>query len=314
MRYFIIGSAIVVTIALVLCGFIFFLPQAATDLAVDFKRAQAGLERKEIVLPDGLRFVYLEGGKGSPLLLLHGFGGNKDNFALIARHLTEFFHVVIPDHIGFGESDRPHNADYSPPVQARRLKEFAHATGLAQVHIGGSSMGGHIALTYAALFPSEVKSLWLLDPGGLWSAPESEMQRVIRQTGTNPLMAETEADFIHLYHFVMGRPPFIPRPMLRAMARERIENYDLEARIFQQATADDVETRIKGLATPTLIVWGDQDRAISVATADRLHQLMPDSRVVIMKGIGHLPMLESPHQCAMDYLKFRTGLADKQRP
>jgi pimeloyl-ACP methyl ester carboxylesterase len=57
-----------------------------------------------------------------------------------------------------------------------------------------------------------------------------------------------------------------------------------------------------------LIVWGDQDRAIHVATAEILHKLMPASQVIILPGIGHLPMLERPRQTADDYLRFRASL------
>jgi pimeloyl-ACP methyl ester carboxylesterase len=55
-------------------------------------------------------------------------------------------------------------------------------------------------------------------------------------------------------------------------------------------------------------VWGEQDRAIHVATAGVLHKLMPNSQVVLMPGIGHLPMIERPRQSAQDYLRFRAAL------
>jgi len=63
------------------------------------------------------------------------------------------------------------------------------------------------------------------------------------------------------------------------------------------------------LAIPALIVWGAQDHLINPATAEILHQLLPHSQVIIMPGVGHLPMLEKPEQSAADYIKFRTALA-----
>ncbi len=106
----------------------------------------------------------------------------------------------------------------------------------------------------------------------------------------------------------MSEPPFIPRPMLNVMARERINNYDLEKRIFKELSTDSIEEHVAGLKTPTLIVWGDNDRVINMATAGVLNKLMPDSQVIIMPGVGHLPMLEQPEKAADDYLKFRDGL------
>jgi pimeloyl-ACP methyl ester carboxylesterase len=169
-------------------------------------------------------------------------------------------------------------------------------------------MGGHISMMYAALFPDEVNSLWLLDPGGVWSAPSSGLREIIVKTGENPLLARSEDEFAKIFAFVMADPPFIPRPMLNVMARERIHNYELEKRIFKEITADSAEKYVTGLKTPTLIVFGDKDRVINPATAEVLHKLMPRSEVIIMKGLGHLPMIEQPRKSAEDYLKFRAVL------
>ena len=289
-------------------GFVYLAPAKALHIAIDAERQSAGLVRKQIDLPGGLHYVYLEGGQGEPLMLLHGFGANKDNFDRVARFLTPHYRVIVPDHIGFGESSHPQDADYAPTAQAERLRALAQALGIKTLHLGGSSMGGQIALTYAALHPDEVKSLWLLAPAGVWSAPESEMRKVARETGHNPLMAKNEAEFAEVFSFVMTDPPYIPRPMLNVMAQERIGNFALEERILKQLGADPVEQRVTGLATPTLIVWGDNDRVLNPASADILHKLMPHSQVLMMPGIGHLPMLERPQPSAEDYLRFRAAL------
>jgi len=300
------GALAILVIAAV--GFLYLAPEKATRLVVNLERDHAGLERKEITTPDGLHWVYLEGGKGTPLLLVHGFGANKDNFTRAAKYLVPHYHVIIPDLIGFGESDHPQQADYSPNAQAERLRVFAKALGIDNVHIGGNSMGGEIALCYAALHPKEVKSLWLLDPGGIWSAPASEVRKTIEQTGHNPLLVKTPDEFASLIHLAMSKPPFIPRPILNVMAQEPIRNYALSRRVFNQIVGDSIEKRVKGLAMPTLIVWGKEDRVINVATADILHKLMPNSKVLLMDGVGHAPMLEVSEQSAEDYLQFRKSL------
>lgn len=289
-------------------AFLYLAPAKATGSIHWAGQKMSGIERREITLPGGLRYVYLEGGKGEPLMLFHGFGGDKYNFMLIARYLTSHYRVIIPDHIGFGESAHPADADYTTRAQAERLHGLAKALGIENLHVGGNSMGGHIAMAYASLYPKEVKSLWLLDPGGVWSAPESDLRKIIREKGKNPLMASTEEEFAEIFKFVMSDPPPIPRPMLNVMARERKKNFDLEARIFKQLTGDTVEKVIKGSTVPALIVWGKEDRVLSPASAEILHKLMPNSRVIMMPGIGHLPMIEDPGKCAEDYLKFRASL------
>lgn len=283
-------------------------PERAVRAALEYERRLAGLERKAVTLAGGLTYVYLEGGKGAPLVLLHGFGADKDNFTRVAKYLTPHFRVIIPDQAGFGESAKPPQADYGPRAQAERLRTFARALGVTKLHLGGNSMGGHIALTYAALYPKEVESLWLLSAAGVWSAPPSELRRRMTDTGDNPLLVQDEDDFAQLVAMVTAKPLMIPRPFLDVMAQERIKNYALEERVFKQLAADSVEERIRGLAVPALIVWGQQDRVLHPGTAGVLQMLLIKSEVVMMPGVGHVPMLEQPERSALDYLRFRATL------
>src|SRR6516164_4315536 len=103
-------------------------------LIFDLHRWRSGLSRKEVAIPGGLRYVYLEGGQGEPLILLHGFGANKDNFTPVARFLTPHYRVIAPDHIGFGESSHSQDADYAAPAQAARLHAFTRALGIERFH------------------------------------------------------------------------------------------------------------------------------------------------------------------------------------
>ena len=302
--------AALAAITLGLSAGIYFAPERTTAFLFGLDRSRSGLTRKQIDLPGGLRYVYLEGGQGEPLMLLHGFGGDKNHFTRVARHLTPHYRVIVPDQIGFGESSHPPAADYSPVAQATRLHALALALGIGRLHLRGSSMGGQIALSYAALYPSEVGSLWLLAPAGVWSAPLSELANGIQGGGKNMLMANSEEEFAQLFKFVMSRQPFIPRFIKDSMAQEGIVHYDLHARIFEQMLGDiTLEQRVAGLTTPTLIVWGEQDRVLHVGGASVLRQLLPRSQVIIMPGVGHLPMLERDRQAGADYLSFRAALA-----
>jgi len=303
--------ALLVTITVgfgALLAFLYLAPETFTRIAVDAARGGAGLTRKEIVLPSGEHYVYLEGGQGEPLLLLHGFGANKDTFVQIAPSLTGHYHLIIPDHLGFGESGHPAEADYGPDAQAERLHGLIMALGIkAPVHVGGNSMGGLIALHYGLLYPSETSSLWLLDPAGATSAPETDFIKAAIHSPKNPLLVGSTDDLAYLISQAASKPPFIPRPMLETFARERISNLELEKKIFTRLFNNHTEERIKGLTVPTLIVWGDEDKLLSPAGAEILHKLLPNSQIVMMHGIGHMPMIESPKQSAADFLQFQSS-------
>jgi pimeloyl-ACP methyl ester carboxylesterase len=279
-----------------------------TDAAIGFERSRAELVRKDLTLPDGLHIAYLEGGRGEPLVLVHGFGGNKDNFTRVARWLTPHYRVIVPDLVGFGDSSHPQEAGYTYAAQAERLHRFVQAVGLNGAHFGGNSMGGAVVLSYAAQHRGEVASLWLLDAAGIPEAPSSELRKIIETTGRNPLLVANEDDFAQLLRFAMSDPPYIPRMMVNVMARERIQNQTLERRVFEQIATDSLTQQVQGLPTPTLIVWGDEDRLLHVGTAEMLHRLLPQSQVIVMPHIGHMPMVERPQQSAEDYIRFRAAL------
>ena len=303
-------AALVGVVVIGITGTIMVAPEGTAAFLVDVKRGLGDLEQKEITLPSGLTYVYLESENtdADTLVLLHGFGADKDNFTESAPYLKDF-HLIVPDHIGFGESSKPNPADYTPTAQAKRLHELFSELNLdRKIHMGGSSMGGHIAMTYAALYPAEVKSLWLLDPGGVWSAPKSEVMEIIEETGKNPLTAKTEDEFRDVFDIVMSEPPFVPGFVLDQMAKKRIDNFELEQDIFVQIKSDSVEERVTGLETPTLLVWGVEDRVLNVGATDVLEQLMQNVTTIKMEGIGHLPQLEAPKQTAEDLKAFIAGL------
>ena len=308
MRSTLRASLVVCCLAAMLAGCESFGP-SMTRTALGVERWRSDVARKEIALPDGTHIVYLEGGHGDPLVLVHGFGADKDNFTRVARWLTPHYRVIVPDLVGFGESTHLPDADYHYAAQAERLRGFVQALGLARIDLGGNSMGGGIALSYAAQHPGEVRSLWLVDAAGIAGAPPSELARIVTSGGRNPLLVTQPGDFPALMQFAMSDPPYIPGPMMDELARQRIANQELERKVFQQIATDSVDDAVKGLPTPTLVVWGADDRVLSAGTVPVLQALLAHAQAIVMPGVGHAPMIERPRQAAEDYLRFRAQVA-----
>ena len=287
----------------------------STQKLVQYERNKSDLAVKALTLSSGDKMVYAENGNvaGEPLLLIHGFGGNKDNFTRIARQL-ESYHLIIPDLLGFGESSKPMTADYRADAQATRLHELLQAKGLtSNIHVGGNSMGGAISVAYAAKYPKEVKSLWLIDSAGFWSAgvPKSLEGATLEN---NPLLINKTEDFYNMYDFVMSKPPYIPKSVKAVFAQERIANKALESKILAQIVEDNVEERAKVIAEyniPTLVVWGEEDKVIKPETVTLIKEIIPQSEVIMMPEIGHVPMIEAVKQTANDYKAFRAQLGEQ---
>jgi len=279
---------------------------AATGLALE--RRRAGLVRDCVAIP-GADMPYLEGGQGETIVLLHSFAGDKDNFIRTAVYLTRHYHVVIPDLPGFGEASRDPGAEYSIGQQAANLQAFLYKLGLDRVHLGGNAMGGFVAAEYAARYPAQVASLWLLSASGTAAATQSDVVRTYAATGAVPwLMASADA-FDSMLRACTTRMPWIPASIRRRLGQRGAADFALHTRVLRELQDSPfLEARFYRIAAPALIVWGSDDRVHPAAGADALKAILPGSRVIMMAGVGHLPVVEAPRRCADDYLAFLAAL------
>jgi len=305
--YLALAAAALVALVVVLE---FAAPQRMTRFWLGLERRRAGLTLKRQTIAGGLEMPYLEGGRGETLLLVHGFGGDKDNFTRLAGALTRHYRVIVPDLPGFGEATRNPALRHAVPDQVRRLHEFVTALGLPPLHLGGNSMGGFIAAEYAATFPQQVRSLWLLDPAGTAAAHGSPMLQHYLATGKTPLLLRKPEDIGPTLQAIAVKVPLLPPSVKTVLAQRAVADHALHAQILQQLVHESptLEDRLPAIAAPTLVVWGSEDRILHPDGAAALHSRLPHCRVVLMHGIGHVPMMEAPAATAADYLRFRAEL------
>lgn len=284
-------------------------PEHAFRLGARAERALAGLVTRSTVV-DGLSMPYLEGGRGEPLLLIHGFAGDKDNFTRCARFLTPHYRVIIPDLPGFGDASRDETADHSPAAQADRLAVLMRQLGIARAHIGGNSMGGFIACEMAARHPDMVDSVWLLDAAGTDASHDTPVLQTYFATGAMPLLVKEEADFETLLAMTMHKRAWLPGFAVKALARRAVRDYAFHRKLFDQLhTTQVLEQRYQTIDKPCLIVWGKEDELLNPRAVDTFGKLFPRHSIDVMPGIGHLPMCEAPELTAKTYLTFRKQAA-----
>jgi pimeloyl-ACP methyl ester carboxylesterase len=289
-------------------GVLWAWPGLLPRAALSWERWRSGLAEKSVVV-DGDTVPYLEGGSGETVLLVHGFGANKDNWTRFARFLTPRHRVVALDVPGFGESTRDSSKSYDIEAQAQRLHRFAETLGLERFHLAGNSMGGQISAVYAASHPDQVLSLGLIATAGITSPKPAEMAAILAQ-GTNPLLVDMPEDFDRLLGLVFVKPPYLPGPLKTYFLEQAREH-----RAFNQKVWADVherpaplEPRLAQIRARTLVLWGDADRVLDVSAVQVLEAgLQPKPRVVILKSCGHVPMAERPEEAAEHYLRFVAG-------
>lgn len=300
-----IGAALLMA-AGALLAFDFFFPSLAADYGLRLERWRNGLSTHTLAVGD-MQIEYNRGGSGEVLLLVHGFGADKDNWTRVAGHLTHQYHVIAIDLPGFGASSRLPDAAYDIPSQVARLHQISQALGLQRFHLGGSSMGGYISLDYAARYPAEVLSLWLLAPGGVAGGPVSELRQTYSETGHNALIVREAQDFPGIMAFTMSKPPWLPFSIKHQLGQRAARDYALHRRIFTELeSSEPINPRIAGHPVSSLIVWGTEDRALHVSGGAILKALLPNSRLIVRPDIGHLPMIEEPKRAAQDWLQFQS--------
>lgn len=252
---------------------------------------------------------YLEGGpRGAPpLVLVHGFGGDKDNWAMLAPYLTDRYHLIVPDMVGFGDNARPDDVGYDIAAQTDRLVAFLDAMGIGQCHLVGNSMGGWIALHAALDHPDRLTTLTLVNNAGVRGAEPSELEQLPRD-GPSPLVATDARDLKRLMAFIAHKPRFIPSRFLDVVFAERAASSALHDQIFWTIAADIEERplndRLADVRVPTLIIWGRHDRLIHVSCLAELQAGIAGSEAVIFEDAGHVPMLEKPAATASVLRRF----------
>jgi pimeloyl-ACP methyl ester carboxylesterase len=283
------------------------------------------LKRVEV---DGMPVNYVDvgGGEAAPVLLVHGLGGQWQNWLENIPRLARDRRVVAMDLPGFGLTPEPEDDDWiSIPAYGRFVNAFADAVGLGQVHLVGNSMGGFVAAEVAIQFPERVERLVLVSAAGISSAvtleaPILTFGRVATALATNSVAR----------HRRLASRPLTRHLSLALVARHpRLLKADLAYEGFFKGAGKpgfddalrasleyDFRDRLPEVKVPTLIVWGEKDSIIPVRDADEFERLIEDSRKVVMKDTGHVPMAERP-QAFNDVLSeflAEEGRAEEKEP
>jgi pimeloyl-ACP methyl ester carboxylesterase len=299
--------AILVVIVAAVAGYYVF-PEKVAGYMINAARSKAGLTKKEIKIDDH-KIVYLEGGKGPTIFLLHGYTANKDNWIRFAGYLTKAYHVVIPDIPGYGESSKLMDSSYDLSHQISRLHEFAEALKLKNFHIAGNSMGGFFAGIYAVRHPDEIISVGLFDAGGVTSLEKSAAIKMMEK-GENPLVLKDSSDLSRLSALVFVNPPSFPYPLKKVMVQTALANRKIYEKELKEMNPDffSLEKELPNIKAQTLILWGDQDKILDVSSVPVFEKGLKNHKTVIIKDCGHLPMLEKPQETARHYIDFIKGI------
>jgi pimeloyl-ACP methyl ester carboxylesterase len=243
-----------------------------------------------------------------PLVFVHGLSGCWANWLEQLPVLAAERRVVTLDLPGFGYSPMPTDGtEITISGYARLLDRLLGELGIDAAAVVGNSMGGFIAAELAIAFPQRVERLVLISAAGISTTANPAVTRALPSlrrlqtvlAGTGAWLAsksETVARRARLRDALLYVVARHPGRLPAALAAEQLRGAGKPGFLQGlQAVLDyDIRERLPEIACPTLIVWGDGDRLISVRDADVFEELIPNSRKVIFEDTGHMAMLERP--------------------
>ena len=243
-----------------------------------------------------------EGNKNDslPLVLIHGTGASLHTWEESVKLLTDSFRVITLDLPAYGLTGPNPKRIYSQAFYVQFIDEFLKSIHVNKCIIGGNSLGGAIAWNYTYEHPTKVEKLILIDAAGYPMISESKP------------IAFTLAQIPVLKHMLNYITP-------RFLAKKSVMNvYDDPTKVTEKvvdryfdlflregnrqafvdrmnfSTYPDHLIRLRTIKTPTLIVWGENDKLIPIENAQKFHADLPNDTLVVLEKTGHVPMEENP--------------------
>jgi pimeloyl-ACP methyl ester carboxylesterase len=260
--------------------------------------------REERISLGGIDVHTWVGGRGEPLLVLHGAGGNRGFTRWMAR-VAERYTVWAPTHPGFGGSG---DAEWMEGIDdlARFYLWFVEAAGLGRPHLLGHSIGGWTAAEMAVMNPGALGRLVLVAPAGLKPAAGEILDIFYVPPPALRDLTVHDPKTIPEWDELFGRPPTPAEQEVAARNREMAARLTWKPYMHNPRLA----RFLPRVTNPALIVWGRQDRIVPVVCGEQYRTLLPSATLAVLEGCGHLPPIEQPDAFAglvLDFLGGRTG-------
>jgi pimeloyl-ACP methyl ester carboxylesterase len=281
---------------------------AAASLAVLFTAlpAAAAAPSAQTLQVQGQALSYLKAGKGSPVLIVHGIGGHKEDWAGLVTALSATHTAYAMDMLGFGASGKT-SATITITQQAEALKALMDQQGIKKAVLVGNSLGAWVVVTFANKYPERVSKLVLSDAAGLAVtlqgpppvnfAPDTveEMQKLLSTVLVSPFAQTREFAEKALAAFQASGEKQTLAKLFAGFADKASPDKPLDALLPQ-------------VKAPTLVIWGAQDGLFPPALADMVVGGLTGvkgaaSKVLIPKA-SHFPQVDNPAEFDAAVLSF----------
>ncbi len=245
-----------------------------------------------IITISGIEFAYERRGRGTPLVLIHGYPLDHSIWFPVVPLLENDFDIIMPDLRGFGESGTQGKSptmtdmagDFSTLLDSLKIKKAA---------VVGHSMGGYVALAFARSFPERLLSLGLVASQAAADAPE---KKVGRYQEAEHILSHGVGDIAEDMSFKFTDSPKLQVELKALMSRQNPQG--LEGALHAMAERQDLVLLLAQMEIPVVLVHGLNDKLIPVERARQIKKTLRNGFLIEIEGVGHLPMMEAPQVTA----------------
>lgn len=231
-----------------------------------------------------LKINYTESGQGSPVVLLHGWGGSIKSVEIVHNYLKNHFKVYSIDLPGFGQSEEPpfpwDLSNYSDLVL-----QFLTQLQIANPILIGHSFGGRIIIKLAGEKQLSIKKIILVDSAGV--KPKRTFKYYYKVYTYKLIKKTLQLPFIK---------PFAGDIIEKAKAKFGSSDYknasDIMRQVMVKVVNEDLRHLLPKINRPTLLIWGENDQATPVSDGKMMEKLIPDAGLVVFKNAGHFSYLD----------------------
>jgi pimeloyl-ACP methyl ester carboxylesterase len=252
----------------------------------------------------GITTCYWDIGKGpGTIILLHGIGASKETWAANLDSLADGSRVIAIDMIGSGGTDKP-RVRYSYERFAEFLRDFMVTLGIARATVVGHSLGGGIALRFAALYPAMIDRLILVAPGGISRGLGPVRFLTLPLVGRLLMLAGPRSPKEMLQGTVFDTGIDFDQPVMRMMELSRLPGSTsaflatlrrvASIRGQRSGILREIASTLGSFQCRTLVVWGRQDHVVPYAGARIAIASIPHAELWSLDQCGHCPMFEHP--------------------
>ncbi|MDM1043975.1 alpha/beta hydrolase [Myroides sp. 1354] len=239
----------------------------------------------ERTLKEDGKFRYVEVGEGTPIIILHGLMGGLSNFDGVANFFPQKgYKVIIPELPLYTNSILKTNVK----AFAKFVKDFIERIGYKDVILLGNSLGGHIALYFAKMYPQYLKAMVLTGSSGLY---ESAMGDSYPKRGDYEYIRKKAEDVF--YDPAVATKEIVDDVFATVNDRMKLIK---TLTIAKSAIRHNMSKDLPKINVPTCLIWGRNDKVTPPEVAVEFHELLPDSNLYWIDKCGHAAMMEHPDE------------------